>query len=1364
MEAQELLMQIDVLRKLFPEKPEGLKAKQVQQDSKSLIYLCRFPSEQDQPTEDKRKKKTAQHVQMMQIAAGADLSATKSAQHMVSAQTKEKKRQYAMSLTTLAADPTKRYKLVADGAIDMLLELATIDDGMIHRSVAAAFSYLAGEPRNRNEMIDGGCILAMFNLSSSPSATIQSDIARAVCNLCNSSGSESRAIRDGATVIASHIASSIPDKDIVTICITVALNLSCVSERYTKLEDIHDAILAMNTLPLDEEQDKILLQALCNLSAIRGNQLRLIEDGVMRIVERLIVSPNAELRALTSEVACNLTSDQKSRSKILEHNMLKIMRNMSKDSSEYVRTACIQCYYNLSRDLFSREKMMAAGSIPVIIKISMEKVSYVVAKLGAKTLRSLCGDVSIASYLVKEGVMRALTSLAEVEDGVTRQFVAEALCSLFKSGKVLPKLIEQGAVGLVVSLSQKLENPITGEWCAFALYHLSNSGLCPGPMLLNGVLPCLVKLCIDSTVATKHYCTNAFSCITQLKSVDCTSAIPILVHMLRHETEHSIKAESASALYNLADDNSSCNLMLAAGALMPIVRLTQSEFMLTKIKCAAILSRLSLHEEYFSQFGRDDVLQVLLELASVDHILTQRRVVIAISNLSQSPELRKMLLGLHTTPEKIKMLISKPDENLRRGCTAIICNLSYEEGSGKEMMDAKIVPKILVTAVVTSDQIETKLICVKALLNIMSDPSLHKDMVEQDVIWGLSTLAQVQNEEILVLCSRAICSISTQFAKEMLSSMAVIKIVMKLINWDDFELIRLGAITLTNLLLQSTNEHEVFRKVAVENMGKLVMNTDEEISEMCVLCLCFASQSESCRSSIISAGLLQHIDSSNIFAEPRVSYAYLAMFENIANNPAMRSKLLDDHLVKRFSEVCKSHDNSLNLAVANALYSVSCDNMNIVKLTEQNVLSVLDTLWEMEVQSPSEHKTKLTHHIVAVVYNLSTNDSVSAKVVSQGIVKLMKKLWPVTLTEFKYMELIYLSIAQLACQFVNTVQMINDGGNEILCYLSKMPRIQNELSGEVICRLAAGLRNMLCIFTSHVQLVDDGCVETLVMIAKMTKLPQAKEDASVALRSLTYNSSLRDKLVSTGAIGIMLEDINRAMRGEFTHVNKDLLSALESESWGNGARGCIKEGRSTYLQPIPLFLDLLRGSTRITVNFDAKTAQLEKYLVNVELYEPPIEHEAQSHSNTIDTKELANFVDPNEMFEVFPMTKKRRDCDIQEHSILALKRNVAAFPVDDDDSADEDETRPRANSYESPDSPTNLLPALAAAVAKAEKAQTDKPKKSKSTSSLPKVVKKSSGAEKNSFDELVQIINRSKRANGAYIKDVVTKWNEVSNF
>ena len=42
--------------------------------------------------------------------------------------------------------------------------------------------------------------------------------------------------------------------------------------------------------------------------------------------------------------------------------------------------------------------------------------------------------------------------------------------------------------------------------------------------------------------------------------------------------------------------------MLESGGLVPIVNLTQADHMQTKIKCAAILSRLSLHKQYYKQF------------------------------------------------------------------------------------------------------------------------------------------------------------------------------------------------------------------------------------------------------------------------------------------------------------------------------------------------------------------------------------------------------------------------------------------------------------------------------------------------------------------------------------------------------------------------------------------------------------------------------------------------------------------------------------------------------------------------------------------------------------------------------------------
>ena len=126
-EALELLSQIEVLRKLFPDK-SGQKAKaEIRDDANTVIYLSRFPSEHSN-VEKKKKGVVLQGPSSAQVEVAAEVTPTKSTS--VSAQTREKKRQYAMSLVTLAADPSKRAQLVVDGAIDMLVELSTID-GMI---------------------------------------------------------------------------------------------------------------------------------------------------------------------------------------------------------------------------------------------------------------------------------------------------------------------------------------------------------------------------------------------------------------------------------------------------------------------------------------------------------------------------------------------------------------------------------------------------------------------------------------------------------------------------------------------------------------------------------------------------------------------------------------------------------------------------------------------------------------------------------------------------------------------------------------------------------------------------------------------------------------------------------------------------------------------------------------------------------------------------------------------------------------------------------------------------------------------------------------------------------------------------------
>jgi hypothetical protein len=816
----------------------------------------------------------------------------------------------------------------------------------------------------------------------------------------------------------------------------------------------------------------------------------------------------------------------------------------------------------------------------------------------------------------------------------------------------LDRLIDQGAVNVLVSLSQQHDmDSVTGEWCSFALFQLAINDHCPTSMLEYGLLPCLIKLCNAQSTRTKTFCCAALLSITIKKTVDLASAIPILVHMLRHESDQNIKVDCASSLYNLADSDSNCDRMLSAGALIPVVRLTQADYLETKIKCAAILSRLSGHDKYYKQFATDDVLMTLLELSKLDHALTQRRVVIAVTNLSQFAELRSMLLQLDATSYIIS-LASKPDENIKRGCAAIICNMSYENGSESAMIEGvnnKTVSTLLITALVTSDQLPTKLICAKALVNLMFDSSYYAKMVKDGVIWGLGNLTLLDDSDILNMCAKALCNLSVEYARQMLNSTSTVNAIMKLIKQEgNPELQRYSGRILTNLLMQTTDADESFRRQCVNNMRQMASCTDTEVNEMCIFCLCLASQSESCRADIVKSGVLRLIDVSSIFCNKSVSYAFLTMFGNIAYTPSMRTEVMDDQLIDKFMQICNLHDKTLDESVLNALYTLSCASENLVALVKQNSLGIIRMIME---ESPYQLSAEVNAMMLAFLYNLTTAVEAQSMLVSQGICLYLKKLWP-TVIEYRSFErclLTVTSICHLATGHVNSAQMVAEGCTEILCFATQYSDYEGfeelVLPIDLVERCSAAFRNLSIAIPNQSSMVDVGAIECIVDLNNMNEeistrpeVIQTRRNCASALRSMTYNIDIRQQLVTKGAIIVILNDLTRSNDDDHDNsIGIDLLCELEAESWCNGSRGKAKEARAEVIPTSALHTDLLGGVSNVSLDVDKVSVDQHKFLVRVHLEEPPIETEGTFEKLQDGLSSLASYTDADQTFTPFVM-------------------------------------------------------------------------------------------------------------------------------
>lgn len=1077
---------------------------------------------------------------------------------------------------------------------------------------------------------------------------------------------------------------------------------------------------------------------------------------------------------IATEIVRNLTTCSRTRPKLLDHNIISVLVNMSKDSMENVKRGAVRAFYNLSRDPYCREKIVSGNAVSVIIKISQEKISSIdMGRLAARTLRVLCGDSAIAYRLVSDGIIKALMALLRTDDGAIQQYCAESICSLFQLKDVLGRLIEQGAVSVIVSLSQQSADLITGEWCSFALYHLATNKACPTPTLEHGVLPCLIKLCDFSSPRTKYFCAAAFSYITLLKTVDPSGAIPILVHMLREEENVATKNFCASSLYNLADLDDNCFQMMEVGALLPVVYLTQSDNLQTKIKCAAILCRLSLQKQYYAQFGVDDVLKMLLDLSNVDHTLTQRRVIISLSNLSQDQDLRKQLLSLDPFPYIIA-LAAKRDENLRRGCVSIVCNLACEAGNEKIIVTANMVPTLLITAMISSDQIETKTICVKALVNLMADRTLYKTMVDDGAIWGFSSLALLGDPELCTQCAKALCSLSCEFASQMLTSAATIKTIIMLINRsDDLELQRYGGRALTNLMVCTTNDHDELRLYVAQNIGALAACKDEEISEITILCLCIISMSPTCRERIVNSGMLQMIDASTIFASQSLSYAYLTMFGNIANNPSMRTKLLDDRSLNRFQQICMAGDANLDLAVMKAIYCISCARENISKLADQNIMPVIETINSADYSKSPE----LMLYIIVTLYNLTTVTEVQSKLVSNGLVEMLVEFWGVAKKDPKTAVYLVMSVLHLATGPVNSTRVVSDGAVPVLCVLSERKH-SFPVDFSMYRKCAAAFRNLLTTTSNHVKMVEQGAISAIINIFHKAESSryyseetsrEVRINCASALRSLTYNEGMHEELKNSAAIDIMLE-------GETDSMKYELLVELEAESWTNGARGTQREGKAKRIEPAPLCIDFLSSNSTVQLDVhDKRYADLDKFYVQVHLEEPNLELENHVSELSIGIDDLASYEDTeeNSMPIVQFCPKLEVDCGMVPIQLLKGPEDEETSEYTIDASFEDSLSLPSAEL-------SSILPALKSAAVPqlpgvATAAETPAARRLSVSHSLDSAdlptIKKSTEKKKArrtnpdiKFNTLVSFIKASKQAKGALIGDVVDRWNEMSRF
>ena len=1156
--------------------------------SGGMLYLSRMnvddnPKKKEEPAKKEARKQIEETASLESIESQsrqAKLLETKNL-HL-----RDKRRRFAISLATLSSKASKRLQIVADGAIVTLVKLSRQSDRQTQLSCAAAFNSLAADRPIRPLLLAQGAVPAIVSLSLCPLRKIKNDCTRALCNLASSVGDEEEIVRQGA--VGSLLAVSTSSVQLMEVVLMALLNLSCVDERYSRIDEVNDAVLHLSGFSMNGRMETMLVSCICNLTALKNNQARLVEEGCVRLLARICKLAPLHTQRLCAHAFCNLASCSRSRGKMTDQRVVPTLLELVQTNDEEVKRQCANTISRLAMDVACREKVVQQGAVAAIVEMCMQRSSNSVEtdRVCAAALNTLSLDGDSSDKLVSEGAVPALLALIDGGDMIVRQDCAHCLCVLFQYEAGVSIMIDNGAVEALVKLADPTV-AATSANCALALYNLLSHEVA-AKIAGRGILPALIHLSHSNDELTKRTCAAALWELTKLHGSEPKELIPALIKMLRDEGSSQIKGDCAAALYNLAQDFDNCELMMKENCLGPLLSLVDSESFGTRVQCGAILSRLSFQKDYRGEMATSAFIRALFKLAllepepseldSVTRVLkTQQRIVNAIYNLSCDPHARLLLLE-EGAGKFLTFFQTKPAEHIRRGCAAALCNMLHDQGTEVSIMNCGAVSSLLITALVASDKEETKKICTKCLYNLLSEEKCHKPMVDEGVLWGFAALCKSSTDPNFLtddiattrMCSRAFCNLSCRFTPQLLGSTACTKTLLWLTAVEDIETQDFAARALLNVLSELSIANVHLANQSVKYLKMLGEGSNSHVKGFTVLSFCLISQFPTARREMMHQRVLSSIDFYTARTDAELSYAFAATMCNMAMEMETMRSVVDEGMIPHLLVLSLSTEERTALVVARTLYCCTCDTSILRKVTE---LGTVEGIQELLLSEALASNPLMQSYLSFSLFNLSTEGLNSLDIVNKNAVQTLRTLWEHGNAEIK--RVCALATANLSGRVVNSAKVVGQQGTEMMVKLALTPNLT--VSDGMRCVVA--LRNLLSTSSNHRPMLKEGVVDALVVLAA-SKDAFTSLNAAAALRTMTYNQATRQVLIEKNAINVIIDDTAGNLGGggaddDDLKIANSLLQQIEAESWANGSRGVQREGRAEELEPHPLLIHLV---------------------------------------------------------------------------------------------------------------------------------------------------------------------------------------------
>lgn len=843
------------------------------------------------------------------------------------------RQQLAMTIRNWSVIPENDAYIIQEGAVHALIALSSIDDHRIRKCCASALYQISSRQTNRDALVQLGAVTGVITISmTARSLKIAKLCAQTLCNLSMHDGGEYIMARDGA-ILALVILLGIKGHRLMPICIQALYNLTCVPQHFKGMERIAKAML--NLPPTSFDYSPFLLKVLVNCSRYSWMRLRLIEDGAIAAMVSICSTNNFStrdnrqlltdlmikcLRSLSDSVSCRMD--------LISKGSVELMMQLSPFCSEETTQVLTKTLHNLltmpqmGNQVFEVSIALLQGIISKVTytsnPIALEYCAacmYVVCKqrcrdnqrlfvavidmlpklLGSKHMLTQCYAISATGELFitpslkvalesdKDTVERLIQCFVEagmiVFDEASVQALALVLSRLTQDSVYMAVLQRLNLFDKLLELVLKL---MKRKDSANIVQESLCSALCRIALNMEGLVAAryqqiadvLIGLLETTDTRVLH---NAISSIRALGEIG-----------LCHEEllSDSLLARTANILAmhsNFGEERDTRN---------------ETEKSLCRM-CCAVLAVFSYDVKSHRGLSIDSVMNVLFSTTRSEDSIIRELVATTLCNISTNVEAREIMIEKGVF-EVIGTLSGATSELIQELCAKCICNLTCAVEQHQKMIENQILETILMIALVRSVGSNTKLLCCRALLNLISDNSIEA-IKASGAVRVFATLSQINNLDIQLTCAKGFLVYTHGWNRreDLVSRWAVLQALFSMVKCSNSKVRITIGIAVCNLLACPQSQKLCLNAGAL-SVVKLISSLDfEELREAVVRVIVNLTQVTSihnilAREPLIPIVLMILQQSTSMFTFECAINALSCMSEY----PIFRKQLIDNETVQ----------------------------------------------------------------------------------------------------------------------------------------------------------------------------------------------------------------------------------------------------------------------------------------------------------------------------------------------------------------------------------------------------------------------------------------------------------------------------------